>query len=133
MKILLINPTLNNPVIGLDRFIKAPPLGLMSIAATVPDHEVEILDLKYRKLLKRSVRKKIARADVVGITTLTPSYSAMLKLCQIAKEEGVPTIVGGYQPTLVPDIIPVTSSSPVPSSRLSCGINISGLITPALI
>ncbi|MFX1293718.1 MAG: B12-binding domain-containing radical SAM protein [Promethearchaeota archaeon] len=105
MKILLINPTLPNPVIGLDRFIKAPPLGIMSIAATVPDHEVEILDLKYRKLLTRSIRKKISRADIVGISCLTPSYSAMLKLCKIAKEEGVPTIVGGYQPTLVPGII----------------------------
>ncbi len=105
LKILLINPTLNNPVIGLDRFIKAPPLGLMSIAATVPDHDVEILDLKYRKLSMKSVRKKISRADVVGISTLTPSYSAMVKLCKIAKEEGVPTIVGGYQPTLVPGII----------------------------
>ncbi|MHA1650337.1 MAG: B12-binding domain-containing radical SAM protein [Candidatus Helarchaeota archaeon] len=105
MKILLINPTLASPVVGLDRFIKAPPLGLMSIAGTVPDHEVEILDLKYRKLLKRSVRKKISRADVVGVTCLTPSYSATLKLCQIAKEEGVPTIVGGYHPTLVPEIV----------------------------
>ncbi|MHA1264081.1 MAG: B12-binding domain-containing radical SAM protein [Candidatus Helarchaeota archaeon] len=105
MKILLINPTLASPVVGLDRFIKAPPLGLMSLAATVPDHKVEILDLKYRKFLKRSIRKKISQADVIGVSCLTPSYTATLNLCQIAKEEGVPTIVGGYHPTLVPEII----------------------------
>jgi anaerobic magnesium-protoporphyrin IX monomethyl ester cyclase len=105
LKILLINPALKTSVIGLDRFIKAPPLGLMTLAATVPDHDVEIMDLKYRKFLTRSIRKKISRADLVGITCLSPSYSAALKLCQIAKEEGVPTVVGGYHPTLVPDMI----------------------------
>jgi len=105
LKILLINPTLGNPVVGLDRFIKAPPLGLMTLAATVPEHDVEIMDLKYRKLLKRSIRKKISRADVVGISCLTPSHSATMKLCQIAKEEGIPTIVGGYHPTLVPEMV----------------------------
>ena len=105
MKILLINPTLTSPVLGLDRFIKAPPLGLMSLAATVPDHDVEIMDLKYRKLLNRSIRRKMARVDLVGISCLTPSYSAAVKLCQMAKEEGVPTLVGGYHPTLVPELV----------------------------
>ncbi|NVM31135.1 MAG: cobalamin B12-binding domain-containing protein, partial [Candidatus Helarchaeota archaeon] len=105
MKILLINPTLASPVVGLDRFIKAPPLGLMSIAATVPNHEVEILDLKYRKFLNRSIRKKMSRADIVGISCLTPSYTATMKLCKMAKEEGVPTLVGGYHPTLVPELV----------------------------
>lgn len=94
-----------SPVVGLDRFIKAPPLGLMSIAATVPDHEVEILDLKYRKFLNRSIRKKMSRADIVGISCLTPSYTATMKLCKMAKEEGVPTLVGGYHPTLVPELV----------------------------
>ena len=94
-----------SPVVGLDRFIKAPPLGLMSIAATVPNHEVEILDLKYRKFLNRSIRKKMSRADIVGISCLTPSYTATMKLCKMAKEEGVPTLVGGYHPTLVPELV----------------------------
>ena len=105
MNILLINPALAAPIVGMDRFIKAPPLGLLLLAATVPDHNVEILDLKYRNLPSRSVAKKISRADVVGISTLTPSYSATLKLCKIAKEYDVPTIVGGYHPTLVPETV----------------------------
>jgi len=96
---------MKSPVMGLDSFIKAPPLGLMQLAAVVPDHEVEILDLKYRNLSSRSLAKKISRADVVGVSTLTPSYSATLKICQIAKEQGIPTIVGGYHPTLVPEVI----------------------------
>jgi radical SAM superfamily enzyme YgiQ (UPF0313 family) len=106
MNILLINPTFStHGVTGLDRFIKAPPLGLMLLAATIPEHNVEILDLKYRNLPSRSIAKKISRADVVGISSLTPSYSATLKLCKIAKELEIPTIVGGYHPTLVPEIV----------------------------
>ena len=109
MKILLINP--ENPkkskkgVIGLERFIKAPPLGLMSIAATVPEHNVEILDLKYRKQSIWRLSKKIASADVIGVTNLTPSTSTTREICKMAKEHDVTTIVGGYQPTLVPETV----------------------------
>lgn len=101
MKILLINPT--GPKVGMDYFLKAPPLGLMTLAATVPDHEVEILDLRNYDYKPEFVEKKIKKFDLVGVTASTSMITEALKLCRIAKENDVKTIIGGYHISLVPE------------------------------
>ena len=63
MKILLINPTGHK--IGMDHFLKSPPLGLMTIAATVPDHEVEIVDLRNYDFKPGYIERKIPKFDLV--------------------------------------------------------------------
>lgn len=45
MKILLINPPSGELTIGLNRLAKPEPLALEILAAAVPDHEVQILDM----------------------------------------------------------------------------------------
>jgi len=107
MNILLINPASKSPVLGLDDFIKDPPLGLMTLAS-IPDqneHKVKIIDLKYRNWSESKLHKVMEKANIVGVTCLTPSYKSTLKITKIAKEHGCKTIVGGYHPTLDPSII----------------------------
>lgn len=101
MKILLVNPTSHK--MGMDHFIKAAPLGLMILAATVPDHEVEILDLRNYDYSPDYFRKKVQGFDVVGISASTSMINPALELCKIAKENDVRTIIGGYHASLVPE------------------------------
>ncbi len=101
MKILLVNPTGHK--IGMDHFLKAPPLGLMILAATVPDHEVEILDLRNFNYSPSYFEKKVQKFDILGVTSSTSMINEALQLCKIAKEHDVKTIIGGYHPSLVPE------------------------------
>lgn len=101
MKILLINPTA--PKIGMDYFLKAPPLGLMTLAATVPDHKVEILDLRNYDYTPAFIEKKIQKADILGVSASTSMINSALNLCEIAKNNDVHTVLGGFHGSLVPE------------------------------
>ncbi|NVM03239.1 MAG: radical SAM protein [Candidatus Helarchaeota archaeon] len=101
MKILLVNPTGHK--IGMDHFLKAPPLGLMILAATVPDHDVEILDLRNYKYSPGYFEKKVQKFDLLGVSASTSMINDALKLCKIAKDHDVKTIIGGYHASLVPE------------------------------
>ena len=101
MKILLLNPT--GPKVGMDHFLKAPPLGLMILAATVPEHKVEILDLRNYDYSPEFVERKIQKFDLIGVTASTSMINGALKLCRIAKENDVKTLIGGYHGSLVPE------------------------------
>jgi len=101
MKILLLNPTGRR--IGMDHFLSAPPLGLMTLAATVPDHEVKILDLRNYDFPQEYVEKQIAKYDMIGVTCSTSNWGGTLKLCKIAKKHDVKTVVGGFHCSLEPE------------------------------
>ena len=101
MKILLLNPTGHK--IGMDHFLSAPPLGLMVLAATVPEHEVKILDLRNYDFSQEFVENQIKKHDILGVTCSTSKIKETLKLCKIAKENDVKTVVGGYHASLVPE------------------------------
>jgi anaerobic magnesium-protoporphyrin IX monomethyl ester cyclase len=102
-KILLINPPKEIPL--LDWTMRYPPLGLMSLAALLDGHEVEILDMKAEKVKESALRKRMGSAGIVGISVLTPSIDSALELCRIAKECGAATVFGGVHPTLMPQVI----------------------------
>ncbi|MBU4219921.1 MAG: B12-binding domain-containing radical SAM protein [Actinobacteria bacterium] len=102
-RVLLINPPKEVPV--LDWTMRYPPLGLMSVAAALDGHEVEILDMKVEKVKGEKIRGKLSSVDIVGITVLTPSIDSALELCRIAKEYKVLTVLGGVHPSLMPQII----------------------------
>ncbi|MHA1291316.1 MAG: B12-binding domain-containing radical SAM protein [Promethearchaeota archaeon] len=102
-KILLINPKKDVPL--LDWAMRYPPLGLMYLAGALEGHNVEILDLKVDNIKKKDLISKIASANFLGITVLTPSIDSALELCRIAKEYNVSTILGGVHPSLMPNII----------------------------
>jgi radical SAM superfamily enzyme YgiQ (UPF0313 family) len=101
MKILLVNPS--GPKVGMDYFLKAPPLGLMVLAATVPDHEVEILDLRNYDYSPEYVERKIKKFDIVGVSASTSMINGAREILRMAKENGAKTILGGYHGSLVPE------------------------------
>ena len=103
MKILYVNPS--RIASGLDAIIKGPPLNLISIAAMVPEHEAELFDFKIHKYRENQFRSVLNRSDIVAITSMTPQISHALEVAQMAKNQGCTTIIGGYQPTLVPDFV----------------------------
>ncbi|MFX1293719.1 MAG: B12-binding domain-containing radical SAM protein [Promethearchaeota archaeon] len=101
MKILLINPT--GAKIGMDHFLKAPPLGLMILAATIPDHEVKLIDLRNYDYSPEFIERQIKKFDLIGISASTSVIGGALKLCRIAKENDVKTLLGGFHGSLVPE------------------------------
>ncbi|MFX0102689.1 MAG: B12-binding domain-containing radical SAM protein [Candidatus Hodarchaeota archaeon] len=106
MKILLLNPD-SASGIGLDIFLKGPPLSLMCIAGAAPDHEYELLDLKFKSMTIKKLRQKIAASDIVAISSYTPSIKSALNLARITKnvDRNIITILGGYHASLVPEVI----------------------------
>ncbi|MHB8894716.1 MAG: B12-binding domain-containing radical SAM protein, partial [Candidatus Geothermincolia bacterium] len=102
-RVLLINPPKEVPL--LDWTMRYPPLGLMSVAASLGGHEVEILNMKVEKTGPKALAKKLSSFDIVGISVLTPSIDAALEICRIAKQCRVLTVLGGPHPTLVPGIV----------------------------
>ncbi|MHA1143995.1 MAG: B12-binding domain-containing radical SAM protein [Candidatus Helarchaeota archaeon] len=100
MKILLVNPEFN---IGMSRVIKSPPLGVMNIAATVPEHDVKILDLNAQPLSQAQLDREISKFDVLGISLMSTTYGSTLEWLKSAKKNGVTTIVGGFHPTMDPN------------------------------
>ncbi|TFF96582.1 MAG: radical SAM protein [Promethearchaeota archaeon] len=103
MKILYINP----PQIraGLDYVFKGQPLNLLSIAATVSNHDAKLIDFKIRKVNESQLEREFNRYDVVAITSLTPQVYSALSIAELAKKQGCTTIMGGYHPTLDPNFV----------------------------
>lgn len=101
-RILLINPPKEVPL--LNWTMRYPPLGLMSLAASVEGHDVEILDMRIDNLSGRALDAKLASADIVGLTALTPSIDSALELSQAARARGALTVLGGFHPSLVPQV-----------------------------
>lgn len=103
MKILYINP----PQIraGLDYVLKGHPLNLLSIAATVPQHDAKILDFKVQYYNQSWLKSEFNRYDIVAITSLTPQIYNAINIAKLAKKQGCITIMGGYHPTLDPDFV----------------------------
>lgn len=102
-RVLLINPPKKMPL--LDWTMRYPPLGLMSIAAVLEGHEVEILDMKAEKTRRKDLPRRLGSVDIVGITVLTPSFDSALEICRIAGECGALTVLGGVHPTLMPQVV----------------------------
>jgi anaerobic magnesium-protoporphyrin IX monomethyl ester cyclase len=101
-RVLLINPPKEVPL--LDWTMRYPPLGLMSIAAMLEGHEVEILDMKAEKLKDKHLAARLRSADIVGVGSLTPSIDAALEICRKAKSQGCVTVLGGVHATLMPQV-----------------------------
>lgn len=101
MNILYVNP--GRIAAGLDSIIKGPPLALLSIAAMAPDHGAELFDFKVDTFHDDAFRRRLNHFDVVAITSLTPQIPSAYEVAEMAKDAGCHTILGGYQPTLVPE------------------------------
>ena len=110
-KALLINPsyfrTYGSNEGGL-AFPVYPVLSLATLAGQALErgHDVEILDLSYRRYDPSLIRSVIEeqRPDVVGITATTPLANQMRDISYIVKDvsDSIVTIGGGAHPTALP-------------------------------
>jgi len=99
MKILLVNPSA-----GIWNTRNTMPLGLAYIAAVLEqqNYDVRVLDLTVENKTNEQLGKEIRSADMLGITSTTPTIYNAWNVCSIAKEEGVPIVMGGPHPTALP-------------------------------
>jgi anaerobic magnesium-protoporphyrin IX monomethyl ester cyclase len=107
MKVLLIYPPFQVGE-GMGKAMCSPPLSLLTLAGAVRDlnHSIEILDLNIDHSCGiDKLEQKIQQFDMIGITCMTNTFGLVLKICKIAKKNSIPTILGGFHPTLVPNII----------------------------
>ena len=124
MKILLINPP-RSPENNILRFapeaakpfihkkLIGPPLGLLTIAAAVIDHDVKVFDMKGEydlnpealplKLLTRQLVENYS-PDIVGVTIITSEFDFAIEIFRESKEynPGILTVAGGLHATLCP-------------------------------
>jgi len=108
MKILLVHPApFEEMRVGLENTVwRSEPVALTSIAAMViPEHEVQILDLRLEstEALPRLLQQW--RPDIVGTTAMTTDAYQALSVLYCARQilpEAL-TIIGGHHPTLTPE------------------------------
>jgi len=102
-KVLLVKPSGRS---GLSFLMDQIPVGLEYIAAYIEDvvDEVHIVDMEMeRRSFKHLI--DLFRPDLVGITMSATEHNEGLRLARIAKENGITTMVGGYHPTSIPDLM----------------------------
>ena len=102
-KVLLVKPSGKS---GLSFLVDQIPLGLEYIAAYIEDavDEVHIVDMEMEHRSFQNILN-IYRPDIVGITMSATEHNEGLRLAGIAKKRGIATMVGGYHPTSVPELM----------------------------
>lgn len=103
MNILYVNAG-NVGSLGLDNFLCSPPIALMCLTPTVPGHKKYLVDLKAKPVPDEFIHRIMGKGDLVAISALTPSINSALRVAAMAKEHGLPVILGGYHASLVPEI-----------------------------
>lgn len=102
-RVLLVKPSGRS---GLSFLMDQIPVGLEYIAAHIEDvvDEVHIVDMEMEH---RSFQYLVNRfqPDLIGITMSATEHNEGLRLAKIAKKRGIATMVGGYHPTSVPDLM----------------------------
>jgi radical SAM superfamily enzyme YgiQ (UPF0313 family) len=99
MKIMLIRPNIGTfeDCIFVDR-ARMEPLALGVIAAlTPPEHEVVMYDEHCEEVPLQE------QADLVAMTVETFTARRAYELADLFREKGVPVVLGGIHPTLLPD------------------------------
>ena len=108
MRILLV--AMPDSASSLDRVMKFPNLGLCSIAAQVPEHEVHILDLVLRpKGVRRRVLDEVAAfaPDLVGYSAMSFQYATARLLAEAVRAAAPHALhlLGGYHATVLADAV----------------------------
>jgi len=100
MRVLLIQPPLNGRSYSLGAL---EPLGLEVLAASISEHEVQLLDMRFDRRLKR--RLESFRPHVVGITACSVEASTAKQALREVKrfDGGIFTVVGGHHATMLPE------------------------------
>ena len=97
-KLLLINPhgRVNSGLTASNQSL-FPPLGLGIIAALTPDSwDIELIDENFEEF-------DFVGADLVGITVFTSAAVRAYEIAGIYRSRGIPVVLGGIHPSMVPD------------------------------
>jgi hopanoid C-3 methylase len=102
MRILLVQPDSNRTCIGFKRLARPEPLALETVAGTVPDHDVRILDMRADPNLEGALREH--QPHIVGATGFTAEVPHAQEICRIARRElpEARIVVGGHHATMSP-------------------------------
>ena len=102
-RILLVKPSGRS---GLSFAFDLIPIGIEYIAANIEDI-VENINIVDMEMDTRSFHHLMSlyRPDLVCITMSATEHNEGLRLAGIAKKNGATTVVGGYHPTSVPDLM----------------------------
>ncbi|OLS16075.1 MAG: hypothetical protein RBG13Loki_0317, partial [Promethearchaeota archaeon CR_4] len=87
--------------LGLDSFLRAPPLALMYLSPTVPEHKRFLIDLKSNPIKEEDIHRLLAKADLVAISSFTPSIKNAMYVASLAKQHNLPVVIGGYHASLI--------------------------------
>lgn len=75
-----------------------PPLSLLVVAANIPPGiEIEFIDERIEEIDFNR------RVDLVGISVMTSAANHAYKIAQKFMQNGIPVLLGGIHPTLLPD------------------------------
>lgn len=91
--------------IGLDTFLRAPPLSLMYLSPTVPEHKKVLIDLKNNPMSESAIHRMMSMADLVAISSFTPSIKNAMYVASLAKMHDLPVVIGGYHASLIPEVV----------------------------
>lgn len=102
MRVLLVQPAPLRELLGFEQAAIPEPLGLEIVAASIPDHNVEIADLRQEDDLLLVLER--FDPHVVGVTALTTDVHAALDALKRVKDfsRDIFTVAGGHHATLVP-------------------------------
>jgi radical SAM superfamily enzyme YgiQ (UPF0313 family) len=97
-KILLINPAYKGSLHSNIKVLALPPLNLAIIARYTPEHyDVEIVDEAMEDL------DLDAKADLVGITCMTPLAPRAYEIAAHFRARGIPVVMGGIHVSYMTD------------------------------
>jgi radical SAM superfamily enzyme YgiQ (UPF0313 family) len=102
-RILLVKPAGRK---GLSFSFDLIPIGLEYIAAYIKDtvDQVNIVDLELDNRKFQDILN-FYQPDLVGLTLSATEHNQGLRLAKIAKQNNLSTIIGGYHPTALPDVM----------------------------
>ena len=100
MEIILINPPFKTS-------FPQPPLGLVFIAAILEKegHKVNIIDAQALGIDENQVAQISAKADVIGITSMTPTFNSAVNVAKAIRKVNSSCfiIMGGPHATVLPE------------------------------
>ena len=102
-RVLLVKPKGRT---GLGFALDQIPIGLEYIAASIEDvvEDVNIIDMELEQY-PFQYYLELFRPDLVGITMSATEHDEGLYLANLAKRNGIATVLGGYHPTLMPEAL----------------------------
>jgi methyltransferase len=105
VKILLVKPDISDFSVGFTSLARTPPLELLTVAASVADSELRILDMRLEKDSAFEEELSKFNPGLIGLTAYTAESEAAKMLARRAKKvlPNVPIVWGGYHASMALD------------------------------